>query len=173
MTKPKPYDEAVAQVICERIIEGQSLREICRDPDMPGKDTVYKWLAVTPKFSDAYARAREHQCDAWADDIREIADDATNDYMERIAKNGEIEHVPNPETVQRSKLRIDTLKWLMSKYSPRRFGDKIDVNMTGEVKVSTLSDADLEARLQARLAALGVDVAAPLLVRPGPGTAVH
>ncbi len=104
--------------------------------------------------------------------MREIADDATNDYMERLSKNGDIERAVDPETVQRSKLRIDTLKWLMSKYSPRRFGDKIDVNMTGEVKVSTLSDADLEARLQARLAALGVDAAAPLLV-PGPGTAVH
>ncbi len=83
MATPMPYDEEVAQVICERIIEGQSLREICRDPDMPGKDTVYKWLAVTPKFADAYARAREHQCDAWADEMREIADDSTNDYIDR------------------------------------------------------------------------------------------
>ena len=164
MAKPKPYDEAVAQVICERIIEGQSLREICRDPDMPGKDTVYKWLAVTPTFSDAYARAREHQCDAWADDMREIADDATNDYMERLSKNGDIERVVNPETVQRSKLRIDTLRWLMSKYSPRRFGDKIDVNVSASVEVSALSDAELEARTQARLKALGVEMAGPLLV---------
>ena len=155
MAKPKPYDEAVAQVICERIIEGQSLREICRDPDMPGKDTVYKWLAVTPTFADAYTRAREHQCDAWADDMREIADDATNDYMERIGKDGVSERVPDPETVQRSKLRIDTLKWLMSKYSPKRFGDRIDVNMSATVEVGVIPDAELEARTRARLAALG------------------
>ncbi len=168
-----PYDADVASEICDRIAQGQGMREICQDASIPSRFVVYNWMAAEPTFYAAYARAREHQCDAWADDMREIADNASNDYMERIAKNGEIEHVPNPETVQRSKLRIDTLKWLMSKYSPRRFGDKIDVNVSGSVEVSALSDAELEARTKARLKALGVDVAAPLLVRPGPDTAVH
>ena len=55
----------------------------------------------------------------------------------------------------------------------QRFGDKIDVNVSGSVEVSALSDAELEARTKARLKALGVEVAGPLLVDAGPGTAVH
>ena len=86
---------------------------------------------------------------------------------------GKLERAPDPETVQRSKLRIDTLKWLMSKHAAKRYGDKIDVNMSGELKVSALSDAALEARLQARLQALGVDVPDGLLVRTDPSDAVH
>ncbi len=61
----------------------------------------------------------------------------------------------------------------MSKLAARRYGDKIDVNLSGSVEVSALSDAELEARTKARLKALGVDVAGPLLVGPGSGTAVH
>ena len=106
----------------------------------------------------------------WADDVVEIADNARNDYMDRLAKNGEIERVPDPELVQRSKLRIDTRKFLMAKLAPKTYGDKVDVNLSGTVEVSTLSDEELESRTRARLVALGVDVAAPLLL-PMPGAA--
>ena len=66
------------------------------------------WRAT---FSDQLARAREHQVDAWADELREIADDGRNDFMERIAPDGSVERVLDNEHVLRSKLRIDTLKW--------------------------------------------------------------
>ena len=100
----------------------------------------------------------------WSDEIVQIADDATNDYMDREAKNGEVERVLDPEAVQRSKLRIDTRKWLMSKLAAQRYGDKIDVNVSATVEVGALSDAELEKRTQARLKALGVEVAGPLLL---------
>ena len=73
------YDEEVAVAICVRVMEGQSIREICRDPEMPSKTTVYQWMAVTPTFTDAYARACEVRAEAWADELKVIADDASND----------------------------------------------------------------------------------------------
>ncbi len=133
---------------------------------MPHRDTVYQWLAVQPTFSDQYARAREHQADAWADELRDIADDGRNDFMDRIAADGSVERVLDNEHVQRSKLRIDTLKWLMSKHAPRRFGDKVEVEVSQNLDVKNLSDAELEARTQASLKALGVEVTGPLLVVP-------
>ncbi len=83
--------------------------------------------------------------------------------------------VLDPEAVQRSKLRIETRKWVMSKLAARRYGDKIDVNVIATVEVSALSDEELEARTRARLVALGVEVAAPLLLTmpgaaPAPAT---
>ena len=158
MAKPMPYDQTVVDAICLRLIEGETLREICRDEAMPSHPTVYRWLAANDIFRTAYARAREHQCDAWADVMREIADDARNDFMDRIAKDGGVERVFDSEHVQRSRLRIDTLKWLLSKYSPRRFGDKLDVNVGSTIPVSDLSDAELEAKTKARLKALGIEV---------------
>ena len=162
--KPWVYDEAIALEVCERLSEGESLRSICEDPRLPSHQTIYKWAAVQPIFKTAYARAREAQMDKWSDDIVEIADDAKNDYVDRIGKDGEVERVPDPELMQRSKLRIDTRKWVMSKLAAKRYGDKIDVNVSATVEVSALSDAELEARTRARLVALGVEVAGPLLL---------
>ena len=159
-----PYSDEVGEAICVRLIEGESLREICEDPDLPSQRTVYRWLAVERTFWQLYARAREAQMDRWSDEIEEIADDASNDYNERTGKDGEVERVLDPEAVQRSKLRIDTRKWVMSKLAARRYGDKIDVNVSATVEVSALSDAELEARTRARLVALGVEVAGPLLL---------
>jgi len=61
------------------------------------------------------------------------------------------------------------LKWLMSKHAPRRFGDKVEVEVSGNMDVKNLSDAELEARTRARLVALGVELVAPLLL-PMPGS---
>ncbi len=160
------YDEETGIAICTRIIEGETIKEICKDRDLPSERTVYRWLAAERTFWQLYARAREAQMDRWSDEIVEIADDATNDYIERIGKDGEVERVLDPEAVQRSKLRIDTRKWLMSKLAAKRYGDTIDVNVSGSVEVSALSDAELEARTKARLKALGVEVTGPLLLVP-------
>lgn len=162
--------DEVGEAICVRLIEGESLREICEDPDLPSQRTVYRWLAAERTFWQLYARAREAQMDRWAEEIVEIADDASNDYIERTGTDGEVERVLDPEAVQRSKLRIDTRKWVMSKLAAKRYGDKVAVDVTGSVEVSALSDAELEARTRARLVDLGVEVAGQLLLAK-PGTA--
>jgi hypothetical protein len=163
--RPSTYNGEVAAEICRRIVAGEGLRGICAEPGMPHRDTVYGWLAVHPTFSDQYARAREHQADAWADELRDIADDGRNDFMDRVVADGSVERVLDSEHVQRSKLRIDTLKWLMSKHAPRRFGDKVAVDVSRKGDLQNLSDEELEARTRAALIAIGVTPpAGPLLI---------
>jgi hypothetical protein len=134
--RPSSFSQAVADAICVKLADGISLREICRDDAMPDKSTVLRWLASPDHvdFRDQYARAREAQADHMADEILEIADDGTNDWMERRATGGggrsdaagEAEEVvPNHEHINRSKLRVDARKWLMSKLAPKKYGDKI------------------------------------------------
>ena len=160
-----PYDEAVAAEVCERLSQGESLRAISEDKAMPSERTVYRWLAAEPTFWQLYARAREAQMDKWADDIVEIADDATNDYMERIGKGGAVERVVDPETVQRSKLRLDARKWLMSKLASRRYGDKVSIDLDANMKVESMTDAELEAKTAMLLQRLGIEAAGPLLIQ--------
>lgn len=111
------YEEGVADAICERLIEGRSLRSICQDEDMPATSTVCKWLTQQPAFAEQYTRAREAQADTLADEILDIADDGSNDFM------GEDEKY-NGDAVQRSKLRVDARKWLAGKLQPKKYGDK-------------------------------------------------
>ena len=65
-------------------------------------------------FRDHYAHARVLGYEALADLIRDIADDSAGDVLE----NGRIDH----ENINRSRLRVDALKWILAKALPRRYG---------------------------------------------------
>ena len=124
--RPSSYTEDMADRICELIADGESLRSICRAEDMPAKSTVFKWLRDVPGFSDQYARARETQADAIFDEIIDIADDASNDWMERTNSDGDsIGWQLNGDHVRRSQLRIDARKWMAGKLRPKKYGDKL------------------------------------------------
>ncbi|WP_338469060.1 terminase small subunit protein [Sphingomonas sp. gentR] len=142
--------------ICELLAEGQSLRAICAAEDMPSQSAVFRWLADENRatFRQQYARAREAQADALFDEMLDIADDGSNDWMERRRQDGSTDEVLNSEHVQRSKLRIDARKWMASKLNPKVYGDKLDVT-SGNEPLRNLDDDALDARIAAKLKSLG------------------
>jgi hypothetical protein len=115
----------VADEILRRLSNGETLRAICRDEHMPPESTVRGW-AVDDQggFAAQYARAREIGYHAMADEILEVSDDGQNDWMERNADGNEGWEA-NGEHLQRSRLRVDTRKWLLSKALPKIYGDKV------------------------------------------------
>lgn len=140
------FTQEMADAICERIADGESLRAICADEAMPSTATVCKWLAEQPPFSEQYARAREAQADALFDDILEIADDGTNDWMERHSQDGEaLGWRENGETIRRSQLRVEARKWMAGKLKPKKYGEKIEIDHSGSI--STVTDEQLDDRI--------------------------
>lgn len=129
--RPSDYSNEITTAICIRLGLGESLREICRNEDMPSKTTVMRWLATHAEFRDQYASAREAQADYYAEEIIEISDDGSNDYMLRKNGSGEDELVENKDVLARSRLRVDTRKWLMARMAPKKYGDKITQEVTG------------------------------------------
>lgn len=91
MAKERIYSDDIANIICERIADGESLRSICESDEMPAKSTVFDWLADDryEAFRTKYARAREAQADALVDEMIDIADDGSNDWMEKRNADGE------------------------------------------------------------------------------------
>jgi len=80
--------EAIARTILERLAEGESLREICRDPSMPGESTVRAWaLDDRESFYAHYARARNIVLDLMADESIDIADGEGDASTKRIRMN--------------------------------------------------------------------------------------
>src|SRR3954469_21620442 len=136
MGRPTDFSEDVADRICARLAEGESLRAICASDDMPGKTTVFVWLQARPEFRDQYARAREAQAEHWADEILEIADDGSHD-VKTIERKGELVEVVDHDVVQRSRLRVETRKWLLSKLAPRKYGDKLELGSDPDKPVVT------------------------------------
>ena len=117
--RPTSYTPELATVICERIAGGQSVAEICREPEMPAKSAVYNWLANRPEFVDLYARAREQQADKHFEEILQIADDGRNDTQVDDEGNVRVDH----DHINRSRLRVDARKWVVARLSPRKYGD--------------------------------------------------
>jgi hypothetical protein len=72
-------------------------------------------------------RAREAQMDHYAEEILEISDDSSGDYIEKQNGDGTTYKAFDAEHVQRSRLRVDSRKWLMAKLAPKKYGDKVQV----------------------------------------------
>lgn len=136
------FSQELFDTICERIADGESLRTICSDAQMPNKATVFRWLAGNAALGDQYARAREAQADALVDEMLDIADDARNDWMERRGED-DAGYIANGEHIQRSKLRIDARKWIAGKMRPKVYGDRIEVEAKNFNVTIKGDDADL------------------------------
>jgi hypothetical protein len=77
-------------------------------------------------LATAIAYARDVGYDAMAEECLDIADNASNDWMERTDAEGKpIGWQINGDHIQRSKLRIETRLKLLAKFNPKRYGDKV------------------------------------------------
>jgi hypothetical protein len=140
MGVPSTFTQEIADSICAQLSEGMSLREICRQDGMPSKTTVMRWLHADAAFRDQYARAKEIGIEAIAEDILDIADDASNDWMERRdAEGANAGWQFNGEAARRSQIRIDARKWLLAKLAPKKYGDKVDVNHGGGLTITKIT----------------------------------
>jgi len=107
--RPTTYSAEIADEICRRLAEGETLRAICRELDIPAS-TVLEWVRDDRDgFSERYARARELGYEVMADEIIEIADRGSGDW-------------------QRDRLRVDARKWLLAKALPKRYGDRVTLS---------------------------------------------
>lgn len=130
--RPSAYTPELAAEICARLADGQTLREICRSDHMPSEASVRTWaLQDREGFSSQYADARQKGYQRMADELLEIADDGTNDWVERRRQDGSTEVIFDNEHYQRSRLRVDTRKWLLSKALPKVYGEKVTQEISG------------------------------------------
>lgn len=132
--RPTIFNEKLATTLCTRLAHGESLRQICRDEDMPAISTVMDWLLDEKKedFHKLYERARNLQTEVLFDETLEIADDGTNDWYDHELDNGHVIRRFDHEHAQRSKLRVDTRKWFISKVQPKKYGEKLDLSSGGK-----------------------------------------
>lgn len=111
------FSQDIFDRICERIADGESLRSICEDEDMPARVNVIRWLEKDEALRNQYARARELQADQEFDEIKVIAD------------------LASAEDVQVARLRVDARRWRAGKLRPKVYGDKVDVEHGGTIKL--------------------------------------
>lgn len=117
--RPTDYRPEIGEEICRRVELGETIRQICGDAHMPDRATVYRWLAAQKDFRDQYAPAREESGHVSADDVVDIS---------RQVLNGEI-------TPEQGRVAIDAAKWTAGKRKPKVYGDKLDVEQSGNITI--------------------------------------
>lgn len=144
--KPKPkvkaptLFEATADRVLAGLAENKSLRAVCKGEGMPSCQRVLAWLEDPEKadFAEQYTRTRARAYEQMADEIIEISDSGENDTY--IDDNGMAK--TDTDVIARSKLRVDSRKWLLSKMLPKVFGDKLDLKHSGGVSVVPVTPTD-------------------------------
>ncbi|GAC1501788.1 MAG: hypothetical protein NVS1B10_06180 [Candidatus Saccharimonadales bacterium] len=143
--RPSVYTPELDDEICAQVAMGRSIRSICGyrlDADghevikegferMPSPATIFNWFRTNKPFLEHYERAKEQAAEAMADEILDIADNGSNDWMDRWYGKQQ-EWVTNGESIQRSKLRVDTRVLLMTKLKPKKYGQKLDLTSGGK-----------------------------------------
>lgn len=121
-------------------------KEIDKCPDL---SIVMDWLKEDEVFAEQYARAKADQCMLMAEEIIDISDDSSLD----VAFTDEGKPFVDRENINRSRLRVDTRKWLLSKLVPKKYGDymRSDINMDANINMRSMPDAELDARINQAL----------------------
>ncbi len=134
MTRKSDYNEEIADEICSAIATGtESIEKLCKkNPHWPHRATIFRWINQFPAFCEAYTRAKKSQIEAYIDQVIDIADDASQDWV--VNENGTT--VGNHEHINRARLRIDTRKWLACKLVPRLYGDNKEDKNNSEDAIS-------------------------------------
>jgi len=132
--RPELISPELANEICLLLLEGYTIRQLTARENMPAMSTLMRWAHGNEEsrqwFREQYARARMGRAWVWADEILDIADDGRNDWVDREVgtdKEGDpiTIRVVDHEHIMRSKIRIDTRKFLMAKFLKDVFGKDI------------------------------------------------
>jgi hypothetical protein len=105
--RPTKKNPEICKKICERMAQGETLTNICHDPDMPAWTTIHDWKRSDDSFRQAFERAREQQAEVWAEDVVNISD----------------AELPTHEAIGRARLRMQSRQWLAGKHNAQ-YADK-------------------------------------------------
>lgn len=126
--RPCKYSPEIAREICNRLADGEPLRQICRDKHMPAWRTVYDWMyqddtagEESVGLSASIAKARELGQDAIAEEIYNFVSEKPEYMMTEAGPKVDSGYV------QWMRVQADIKLKLLAKWNPRRFGDKVSV----------------------------------------------
>lgn len=118
--------------ICIEIETGRSLRSILKqDENMPSSSTFFIWLTESELKSKRYELATNLRTDALFDEIVEIAYNTEEGETTKVNSKGEIETTTG-DMLGHRRLKIDALKWSLSKLNPKKYGEKLDLTSKDE-----------------------------------------
>lgn len=120
--------------ILEDVSAGVAVRNALTERQISGRQ-FYAHLNASEEAVERYARAKDAALRAMADEIVALADECRIGTKTTTKADGSVETVQG-DMVERTRLQIDSRKWLLSKLAPKVYGDKVDHELKGSVSVT-------------------------------------
>lgn len=125
---PIAYDQTLWTEMLADIASGAPTRRVIREKGVTGR-TFYGTIDANPELAERYTRAKQGGLDALADEIIELADESRIGKKTKETKDGTFDEYG--DMVERSRLQIESRKWLLAKLAPKKYGDKVQQEVTG------------------------------------------
>ena len=130
---------------------GQTVRAFCRLEGSPSWRTIYDWLSKDDDFASRFARARELGEDAIAQECLDIADTPLVGIETEETDQGM--KVKKGDMLGHRKLQIETRLKLLAKWNPKKWGEKVQTELTGANGGPVeITETDRAARVAALIA---------------------
>lgn len=126
-------EEQVHEVVRLMDEEGKSERNACETVGI--NRNTFRAAALRYGVADQYAHALAALAQSQVDQVEQAIDDMRSGVID----------------AQMARVEIDTRKWFASKFLPKRYGDKLDLNHGGSINTNVTSELT-EAQIVARLA---------------------
>lgn len=125
----------IVDTVCKRIIEGEAVRNILKEKDMPDFTTWLNWMKDEGK-SKQYARAMELRAEIMFEEILRIADTPQEGITIKETDRGT--EITKGDMIQHRRLQIDARKFMLAKMMPKKYGDKLETenHHTGEITIT-------------------------------------
>ena len=122
---------SIVEHICDELIAGKSMRQICSPDDMPNFVTIIKWMNGDDEIANTIARARQFQADTLYDDIQAITQDTITGKLD----------------AQTAKVAIWAKQWSAGRMKPKKYGDTRFIEQKTKVSFEDMSDEDIAREL--------------------------
>lgn len=131
--KVSTFTPEIGTKICLLMATGLSIRKIIQRKDIPisSRNTIHEWMLENEAFAAQYELARKLRADELFDECLEIADDDSRDFVTKTKPDGTIYEAVDTEHINRSRLRVDTRKWVCARMDPK-YSDKVVNEMVGK-----------------------------------------
>ena len=123
MARPSSLSLPIVESICVRLEAGEPLAQICRDDGMPGVRTFLEWADRNEDVASLYSRARDAQGEHLDAEIQRISETAVD-----------------RETAAAARVQIAALQWRASKQAPKKYGERVDLNVDHTFDLAAVLD---------------------------------
>jgi len=106
-----------AQIMDQIMVQlelGRSLVQVCKEPGLPDRETISRWIRDEPGYAAKYAYARAMQADTLFSEMAEVEAKVQAGTMDSHA----------------ARVVLDSMRWRASKLAPKVYGDRLDVSVS-------------------------------------------